>query len=97
MFYYDIRLSIFASAFTLLSSCILLWIIWRSIRIQLPLLESGAEITNFSLQSVMGLPQIRSAGLNLLFSYVGFERLVGFLCCNFVVVSTMILLNSFLL
>ena len=62
MFYYDIRLSIFASVFTFLSSCILVWIIWRSIRIQLPLLESGAEITNFSLQSVMGLPQIRSAG-----------------------------------
>jgi len=26
------------------------------------LLESGAEITNFSLQAVMGMPQIRSAG-----------------------------------
>ncbi len=30
--------------------------------ITIPLLESGAEITNFSLQSVMGMPQIRSAG-----------------------------------
>ena len=40
----------------------LLWITLRSIRLQMPLLESGAEITNFSLQAVMGMPQISSAG-----------------------------------
>jgi len=40
----------------------LLLITWRSIQLQLPLIETGAEITNFSLQAVMGMPQIRSAG-----------------------------------
>jgi len=29
--------------------------------LQKPLLEAGAEITNFSLQSVMGMPQVRSS------------------------------------
>ncbi len=62
MYYYNVRLSLWATAFTLVSSLCLIWIIFRSIRIQLPLIESGAEITNFSLQSVMGMPQVRSAG-----------------------------------
>ena len=59
---YDSSLSLWASLFTLMAlSCILLLTI-QAIRLQKPLMESGAEITNFSLQSVMGLPQIRSAG-----------------------------------
>ena len=62
MYYYDVRLSIWASVFTVFSAICVVFIIWRSIRLQLPLIESGAEITNFSLQSVMGMPQVRSAG-----------------------------------
>ena len=62
MFTYDAELAIWATAFTALSMSCLLWITLRSIRLQMPLLESGAEITNFSLQAVMGMPQIRSAG-----------------------------------
>ncbi len=62
MFVYDRNLALSASAFTLVAMICLIWITWRSIRLQMPLLESGAEITNFSLQSVMGMPQIRSAG-----------------------------------
>jgi ATP-binding cassette subfamily B protein len=62
MFSYDRQLALWGSAFTLVSMGTLLWIILRSIRLQMPLLESGAEITNFSLQAVMGMPQIRSAG-----------------------------------
>ena len=62
MFVYDSHLALWASAFTLLAVLCLLWITWRSIQLQMPLLESGAEITNFSLQAVMGMPQIRSAG-----------------------------------
>lgn len=62
MFIYDSHLALWASAFTLVAVLCLLWITWRSIQLQLPLLESGAEITNFSLQAVMGMPQIRSAG-----------------------------------
>ncbi|KZR65302.1 MULTISPECIES: ATP-binding cassette domain-containing protein [Prochlorococcus] len=62
MFVYDNQLALWASAFTLVAIICLLWITWRSIQLQWPLLESGAEITNFSLQAVMGMPQIRSAG-----------------------------------
>ena len=62
MFTYDSQLALWASGFTLLAVICLLTITWRSIQLQMPLLESGAEITNFSLQSVMGMPQIRSAG-----------------------------------
>jgi ABC-type bacteriocin/lantibiotic exporter with double-glycine peptidase domain len=62
MFTYDSQLALWASGFSLLAVICLLAITWRSIQLQMPLLESGAEITNFSLQSVMGMPQIRSAG-----------------------------------
>ncbi|CAK6688441.1 ATP-binding cassette domain-containing protein [Synechococcus sp. CBW1107] len=62
MFRYDSQLALWATGFTLVAVICLLLITLRSIRLQLPLLESGAEITNFSLQSVMGMPQIRSAG-----------------------------------
>ena len=62
MFVYDKWLALWALVFTLVAVISLLILTWRSIRLQMPLLESGAEITNFSLQSVMGLPQIRTAG-----------------------------------
>lgn len=62
MFTYDRQLALWASAFSLVAAICLLFIAWRSIQLQNPLMESGAEITNFSLQSVMGMPQIRSAG-----------------------------------
>ena len=61
MFAYDPGLALWASAFTIITATCLLLIISRSIQLQLPLLESAARITNFSLQSLMGLPQIRSA------------------------------------
>lgn len=62
MFSYDPGLAIWATAFTVISMACVLWITLHSITLQRPLLESGAEITNFSLQAVMGVPQIRSAG-----------------------------------
>lgn len=62
MFTYDSRLALWATGFTLLAVICLLGITWRSIQLQMPMMESGAEITNFSLQAVMGMPQIRSAG-----------------------------------
>ncbi len=62
MFTYDRQLAFWASGFTLLSVICVLNITWRSIQLQMPMMESGAEITNFSLQAVMGMPQIRSAG-----------------------------------
>ena len=62
MFTYDAELALWATAFTAVAMGCLLSITFRSIRLQMPLLVSGAEITNFSLQAVMGMPQIRSAG-----------------------------------
>ncbi len=62
MFTYDAELALWATAFTVVAMACLLLITLRAIRLQMPLLESGAEITNFSLQAVMGMPQIRSAG-----------------------------------
>ncbi len=62
MFTYDVQLALWASGFTLVATGFVLFMTLRSIKLELPLMESGAEITNFSLQSVMGMPQIRSAG-----------------------------------
>lgn len=61
MFIYDSTLAIWASIFTLFSLSIIFYLTLCDIKLQKPLLETGAEITNFSLQSVMGLPQIRSS------------------------------------
>ena len=62
MFIYDSWLALWASLFGLVAMLLLFWLLMRSIQLQLPLQESGAEITNFSMQAVMGMPQIRSAG-----------------------------------
>ena len=61
MVIYDRSLAIWAALFTLVSLASLLYLTIRDIQLQKPLLETGAEITNFSLQSVMGLAQIRSS------------------------------------
>ena len=61
MLVYDSKLAIWAALFTLVSLLGLLVLTIRDIELQKPLLETGAEITNFSLQSVFGLSQIRSA------------------------------------
>ena len=61
MVIYDSSLAIWAAMFTLVSILGLLLLTIRDIQLQKPLLETGAEITNFSLQSVFGLAQIRSA------------------------------------
>ena len=62
MFQYDSQLAIYAVLFTLLSTVLVLFFTWRSIILEKPLIESSAEITNFSLQAVSGLPQIRTSG-----------------------------------
>ena len=61
MVIYDRSLAIWAALFTIVSLTSLVYLTIRDIQLQKPLLETGAEITNFSLQSVMGLAQIRSS------------------------------------
>jgi ATP-binding cassette subfamily B protein len=72
MYIYDSQLAIWATGFTLISLFCLIWLTFKSIALELPLMESGADITNFSLQLVMGMPQIRSAGAEpfLLLSWI---------------------------
>lgn len=62
MFVYNASLAWWATGFSLLSSALMIGLARQSIRLQLPLQEKAADITNFSLQSVMGVAQIRSAG-----------------------------------
>ena len=62
MFAYDSYLALWASLFTLIAVISNLYITYKTISLQMPLIETGAEITNFSLQTVMGMPQIRSSG-----------------------------------
>lgn len=62
MYYYDANLAVWSTVFTFLSVVLIAFLIKKSVSLQMPLLESGADMTNFALQSVMGLPQIRSAG-----------------------------------
>lgn len=62
MFIYDAELARIALIFSLCTTIVLLYILYGSIKLQLPLLECGAEVSNFSLQAVSGVVQIRSAG-----------------------------------
>lgn len=62
MFQYDSQLAVYAALFTLLSTLLIIFFTWKSIVLEKPLIETGAEITNFSLQAVIGLPQIRTSG-----------------------------------
>lgn len=62
MLRYDWVLSIFALGFTILSTFGLLFLTSRNIKLQMPMVETGAEITNFSYQVIEGIPQIRSNG-----------------------------------
>ena len=62
MFQFDSELSIYAVILTLVSTCLVLFLTWKSIVLEKPLIEKTAEVTNFSLQAIMGLPQIRTSG-----------------------------------
>ena len=62
MFQYDPELAIYAVILTVFSTSLILVLTWRSILLEKPLLEKSAEVTNFSMQAIMGLPQIRTSG-----------------------------------
>ena len=62
MFHYDNELAIYAAILTVFSTSLILLLTWRSILLERPLQEKSAEVTNFSMQAIMGLPQIRSSG-----------------------------------
>ena len=62
MFNFDRGLALWALAFTVVSLLIVAGLSYGQVRLQRPLQEESAEITNFALQAMYGLPQIRSAG-----------------------------------
>ena len=63
MLTYDSKLTIFALVFTAVSIIGLAWLSIKNISLQMPLVETSAEITNFSYQTVEGMPQIRTNGV----------------------------------
>jgi len=62
MFAYDRGLALWALLFTFVSLLIVASLSIIQVRLQRPLQEDSADITNFALQAIYGLPQIRSAG-----------------------------------
>lgn len=62
MFRYDRGLAIWSLVFTLFSLVIVSVIGYLQVRLQRPLQQLAADITNSSLQYILGLQQIRSAG-----------------------------------
>jgi len=62
MFSYDWRLAIIALLFALISIYLIFYLSNRQGDFLVILFDQFADITNFSLQSVTGLPQIRSTG-----------------------------------
>ncbi len=78
MVQYDSGLALWAVIFTCCSVSILTFLTIKDIKLQLPLLESGAEITNFSLQAVMGLAQIRSAGAEPFLLFRWLKKINGY-------------------
>lgn len=62
MFVFDRGLAIWALLFTVVSLLIVGFLSYSQVRLQRPLQQDSAEITNFALQAMYGLPQIRSAG-----------------------------------
>ena len=62
MFTYDSELAIYAAILTVVSASLILFLTWKSILLEKPLLEKSAEVMNFSMQAIMGLPQIRTSG-----------------------------------
>jgi ABC-type bacteriocin/lantibiotic exporter with double-glycine peptidase domain len=62
MFAFDRGLALWALLFTAVSLLIVAALSIAQVRLQRPLQEVSADITNFALQAMYGLPQIRSAG-----------------------------------
>jgi ATP-binding cassette subfamily B protein len=62
MFAFDRGLALWALLFTAVSLFIVASLSIAQVRLQRPLQEGSADITNFALQAMYGLPQIRSAG-----------------------------------
>ena len=76
IFSYDWRLATIALAFALINVFLIFYLSNEQGNYLVPLFDQFAEITNFSLQSVIGLPQIRSTGSEPFIFYKWMQSLV---------------------
>ena len=62
MFVYQAQLAMVAAAFTLLSAIVMVALVMQAARLEKPLQEGQARVSDMGLQAVVGMPQIRVSG-----------------------------------
>ena len=62
MFVYQAQLAMVATAFTLLSAIVMVALVMQAARLEKPLQEGQARVSDMGLQAVVGMPQIRVSG-----------------------------------
>lgn len=82
MYSYDWRLATVALVVALLSVYLIFYLSNKQGNLLVPLYNQFAEITNFSLQSVIGLPQIRSTGSEPFIFYRWMQELIRLASTN---------------
>ena len=62
MFVYQLQLALVAAAFSLVSGVVMVLLVLQAARLEKPLQEGQAKVSDMALQAVVGLPQIRVSG-----------------------------------
>ena len=62
MFVYQAQLAMVAAAFTLVSAIVMVLLVMQAARLEKPLQEGQARVSDMGLQAVVGMPQIRVSG-----------------------------------
>jgi ABC-type bacteriocin/lantibiotic exporter with double-glycine peptidase domain len=62
MFVYQAQLAMVAAAFTLVSVTVMVLLVMQAARLEKPLQEGQARVSDMGLQAVVGMPQIRVSG-----------------------------------
>ena len=62
MFVYQLQLALVAAAFSLISAVVMVLLVLRAARLEKPLQEGQAKVSDMGLQAVVGMPQIRVSG-----------------------------------
>ena len=62
MFVYQLQLALVAAAFSLLSGVVMVLLVLQAARLEKPLQEGQAKVSDMALQAVVGMPQIRVSG-----------------------------------
>jgi len=62
MFVYQLQLALIAGAFSLISAVVMVLLVLQAARLEKPLQEGQAKVSDMGLQAVVGMPQIRVSG-----------------------------------